>query len=567
MVRTSDVAIWLKLVVLSLAGFLFACGGGGGGTPASTDTTITGSVVAAPVSGASVVVKDTGGNTIAGPVKTGSDATYRIDVPNDALSGELVFESTGGTFKDEATTIQGTAGLLAAYAASGSLSSASGVHLTPASTIVQDLMRNHGKTHVEAQALIKNAFGFEVDTAIAPVDVTNPPAGAGQERILAGLRAAVFSQLTNDLGLTVGAATEQFDLLPALARDIADGTFDGEDTGGVVAITNAINLPADVQNRFSHALAFMHGETKGKTGLTDDQIGSLPFAKLAMTNSYKIEYLPGMMPTMAGKTMFQLRITDHSGTTPLATGTAVTLMPMMHMAMHMHSTPVSGCEETATAGTYDCTVYYLMASSMMSGESMGYWELKVMIGGMMGESATFYPQVMMAMGNTPRVILKGQADKIMGMAMGGMPATEENRSYYLFNDGLSGMGDNRTFDLFIAAKESMKSYPALAEGMTLRGDMDPDVHAHDLNVVAVTVEVSTDATTWDAVTVINNGNGHWSATGITGLVNGEASMICARLTIHNGVADERKTTNGDLENGPNGYSCFTVTPGSMMSGM
>lgn len=540
MVRTSDVAIWLKLVVLSLAGFLFACGGGGGGgTPASTDTTITGSVVAAPVSGASVVVKDTGGNTIAGPVTTGNDGTYRIDVPNSALSGELVFESTGGTFRDEASTMTGTAGLLAAYVPANGLSSGNGVHLTPASTIVQDLMRNHGKTHTEAQAAFKAAFGFEVDTSIAPVDATNPTAGVEQARMLAGLRAAAFSQLTTDLGLLVKTATEQFNLLPALARDIAHGGFDGQDAGGIVAITSTKNLPIDIQNRFTQALVTMHDGTNAKTGLTDDQIGTLPFAKVALSTNYKVEYVPNpMMGAMEGKTMFKVRITDEFDAA--VTGKTVTLMPMMHMASMMHASPVDGCTESATQGEYDCTVYYLMASKMMNGMSMGYWELMVMVE--MGESATFYPQVMMAMGDTAKATLKGQnpGDMIAGMMM------PENRPYYLFKDGLTGT-TNHTFDLFIAAKESMMSFPGVSVGTVLKsGDTIPD-----LTATSMIVEVSSDAITW--VPADDNTNGHWSATGITGLVD----TLYVKITING----EQKTTDGLAPTiGVNDSATFTVTP-------
>jgi len=540
MVRTSDVSIWLKLVVLSLAGFLFACGGGGGGgTPASTDTTIAGSVVAAPVSGASVVVKDTGGNTIAGPVKTGADGTYSVVVPNAALTGELVFESTGGTFEDEATLFQGTAGLLAAYVPADGLSSGNGVHLTPASTIVQDLMHNHGKTHVEAQALIKNAFGFEVDTSIAPVDVTNPPAGAGQDRMLAGLRAAVFSQLTMDLDLTVGVATEQFDLLPALARDIADGTFDGEDTGGVVAITDAKELPADVQNRFSHALAFMHGETKGKTGLTNDQIGSLPFARLAKTATYTVEYIPAkiMMNEVVGKTKFTLRITNDLGG-PLPD--TVTLMPKMHMATMNHATPNEGCMPvTGVPGDFDCSLYYLMASSMMDGMSMGFWELKVMIG---GEEAIFYPDVKMAMGDTARAVLKGQADEIMGME-GMMP-----RSYYLFNDGIKMMGT--TFNLFIAAQENMMSFPGVSVGTTLKSDDGlADMPVDPMLVQVCATDPTVDACWVDAVNDIAvDGVGHWSASSIIDFVD----TLYVRVIINS----EQKTVDGLTLGSENGYATF-----------
>ena len=112
MTRFAGVKKWLKLVLIPLAGLLFACGGGGSSEPGSTDTTISGSVVAAPVSGASVLVKDSAGNTVAGPVTTGSDGGYSVNIPNSSLSGVLIFESTGGTYTDEATSLGGVLSVL-----------------------------------------------------------------------------------------------------------------------------------------------------------------------------------------------------------------------------------------------------------------------------------------------------------------------------------------------------------------------------------------------------------------------------------------------------------------------
>ncbi len=546
MKQFTGVKKWLKLALIPLAGLLVACGGGGGGdtTGSSTDTTISGSVIAAPVNGATVLVKDRAGNTVAGPVTTASDGTYSIDIPNSSLSADLVFESSGGTFDDEATGLTGrAAGTLAAYIAGGSLSSGSAVHLTPASTIVHYMVTTHGKTLAEAETAFETAFGFAVDTGVAPADATNPPTGATTAELLAGLRAAAFSQLTMDLGLL---ATDQFVLLPGLAQDIASGNFDGQDTSGAVVLadSNATVLPADIQNRFTQAMVNFYGSTHDKTGLDNDEIGTLPFAKVALSNSYKIEYVPGMMDAMEGKTMFTLRILDRTDNTTPITGLSVSLMPMMYMPSDMmHGSPSGGCSESATAGEYNCTMYYIMPSTMMNGMSMGYWELMVMAA--MGESVKFYPQVMMAMGDTVKAVLKGQSpdDMIPGM-MG-----DENRKYYLFKDGLSGNTGNHTFNLFIAAKESMMNYPALYAGQVLNSGT-----TYELTATSVSVEVSTDASTWIAAT--DGGDGHWSATGITGLTDGTAGTLYVRLSVN----AKQKTTDGLVSDGSNDYASFTVTP-------
>lgn len=535
---------WLKLAVIPLAGFLAACSGSS--DDGVDTTTVSGSVVAAPVAGATVVAKDASGNQLAGPVTTGSDGSYSLEIPDSNLSSAIIFESMGGSFDDEASGLTGrSAGMLAAHMAGGSLSAGSSVHMTPASTIVRELVASHAKSLAEAHSIFESAFGFAVDTDIAPTDATAPDAGAEQAQLLAGLRAAAFSQMAMDMGLT---SEQQFDLLSALAQDLSDGELDGEDVTGAVTITGSTMLPADTQNRFSQAMVNFRNGGNDNTGLANTEIGTLPFAKVALSTTYRVEYLPGMMEAMEGKTMFTLRISNRADDTA-ATGQSVSLMPMMHMASMSHASPADGCTETATAGDYACTVYYLMGSSMMGGMSMGYWQLKVMIGGMMGESVTFSPSVMMAMGDTAKATLKGQADMIAGMMMA------ENRSYYLFKDALTGMTDNHTLNLFVAARESMMGFPAVSVGTVLNsGDA-----TYELTVASMAVEVSTDGASWAAAT--DNGNGHWSVAGISGLTNDVAGTVYVRLTVNG----EQKTADGAAPagDGTNDYASFTLTPGGM----
>ena len=523
--------------LLLLASLFAACGGGGGSS--SDSTTIIGSVVAAPVGGAMLTVHDEHGNTLAGPVTTAADGSYSIQIANSDLSRALVFSANGGTYSDEATSTLTSAGMLKAYVPAGMLAAGSQVYLTPASSILHDLVITHAMTYANAQSAFYAAFGFDVNTSQRPADATNPFNGAQQAELLAGLRAAAFSQLTHDLGL---AANAQFDLLAAMARDIADGDMDGADMGSAI-IVGAVTLPADMQNRFTQALLNFHGSANDQTGLANSQIGPVMFAMLALSNTYQYEYIPGMMNAMQGKTMFSLRISRRDDGTPV-TGLMLSMMPMMYMDSHMHSTPYDSCIETMTAGTYQCTLYYLMASSMMNNVSMGYWELKVMAG--MGETATFYPHVMMAMGDTTRATLKGQTDMISGMIM------PEQRSYYAFRDGISGSTGNHTFNLYIAAKESMMSYPGVSLGTVLNsGDM-----SYELTITSMTVEVSSNAVDW--IMASDNGNGHWSADGITGLTDGMAGTLYVRINING----EQKTTDGmtPAGDGSNDYAVFTVTP-------
>jgi hypothetical protein len=165
---------------------------------------------------------------------------------------------------------------------------------------------------------------------------------------------------------------------------------------------------------------------------------------------------------------------------------------------------------------------------------MGIWELKVSIG---GENALFYPAVAMPMGTTPRATLKGVLDMI------GVTGTTK-RTYNLFNDG-STFGMSSTFKLFIAASDDimMMKFPAVSVGSSLTG----------LTVNSMTVEASTDnGATWNSLT--DNGSGHWSVTGLSGLATG--GTVRVQVTVNG----EKKTTDGSAASGTNSYALFSVTP-------
>jgi hypothetical protein len=497
--------------------FLASCGGSGSSSPpASGTTTINGTVFAAPVVGATVVVKDSNGNVLAGPVTTAADGTYSVNIPTSSLAADMRIESNTGKFTDEATVMSTTAGPLAAYVEAGTFTAGSKVNLDPASTIVHKLVTTLGKTVTSAKTAFGNGFGFMPDTSVVPVLSTNPLTGTDGAPRQRGLVAAALSQLTADLGLQ---PEQQFYLLTALAEDISDGKLNGMNgTSPVTILGTAVVIPTDIQARFCQAVDSA--------------------SRVALTSTYKVEYLPGMMAAAQGKTTFKIRVTKRSDSSAVP-GLTLSLMPMMHMLTMSHATPVDSVIDNGD-GTYSCAIYYLM-SSVMSGMSMGYWELKVMIGGMMGETTTFYPYVGMSMGTTTvRATLQGQADTVNGMA------GPEKRSYYLFNSGLSG---TTGFNLFIAAKDTMMSYPAVSDGTILH-----DTTSTPWTVHPVTVSASTDGTTW--VLATDNDEGHWSVSGLSGLSSGVTGAIYVKVNING----ENKTTDGNPVSGANGYAAFTVTP-------
>jgi hypothetical protein len=496
-------------------------------------TSIKGSVVAFSVSGAKVSAISTNGQTIAGPVTTAEDGTFSIDIPTDSLSSVVSFESDSGTFIDEASAQHTTAGKMAAYLKGVGLQQGFSVNMTPTSTIIHDLAVNYDLTREEAGIVFDSAFGYTEDLSVTPKNA--PLSGADTDTLsrLAYIRTAAFSQLTKDLGL---APDKQFELLSAIARDMADGILDGKRDNAPVSVSSI--FLDDIQCKFSCALATVLKDTvTNRTCLNAAQIGCLPFGKTVLTSTYKIEYIPGMMAAAIGKTSFKFKVALKSDGSP-ATGLNIALMPVMYMATKNHSTPFEPViEDRSSPGIYNCTIYYLMAS----GPGMGYWELKTTIGsGMSGETAIFYPEVGMAMGTTTvRATLKGQLDSISGS-----PSAVQ-RTYFLFNEGLT---DVTTFNIFLAARETMMNHPAVSTGTVLH-----DASNTAWTVDPIVVSASTDKMIW--VDAVDNDGGHWTA-GLPGLSTGVMDTIYVRVTVNG----EQKTTDGMAPSKSNGYGSFTVTP-------
>ena len=528
----------LVLIIMGISLFMYGCSGSSSSSVSTTN--VTGTVFAGPAANASVTVKNASGRVVAGPVITAVDGSYSIDIPTSALAEELVFEATGGSYTDEATATGTTLGTFTAHVPAGSLTAATNVTVDPSSTIIQKLVAG-GKTRGAAEAAFSTAFGYTPDSTVRPAFANQSSASTSAQR-LAGLRAAAFSQLTKEL---LNDPAKQAELLNALADDLSDGALDGVKGGGTAVVTaSGTTIPTDIGNRFARAMMTFQTSDLNKSRLPMDKIGALPFVKKALTDSYLVEYLPGTMVAATGKTTFTIRLTSRS-TGTAASGKAVTLRPYMYMATKSHTTPMETPVDNGD-GTYACTVYYVM-STAMNGVSMGVWELKVSVDG--AESAYFYPDVAMAMGSTALAKLSGVSDAIMGLA------GVEKRTWFLFNDGLSaGMGGTYTFKLFVATKEmgTALTFPAVKVGDALNNEAD-----NPWSVTAMTVEVSTDKTTWLAATDL--GNGHWSVAGLTGLTAGISGKMYVRLVVNG----EQKTTDGIAAAGANGYQTFTVTPGGM----
>ena len=439
------------------------------------------------------------------------------------MANDLIISSTSGTFSDETTGNPAPAGKLAAYVEGGTLTTGSAVHLDPASTIIHSLITTTSGTAVAgtaAKTYFKNAFGYTPDSSIAPVVPSTPLTVSNSEQRRAGLFAAAVSQIAFDLGV------DQFDLISAIADDLLDAKLDGKNGS-----TGLSNMPSNPLTTFGKAM---------------DKASQISYS-----NNYKIEYVPGAK-TVKGKTTFQIKVSGRNdGVAATGLASSLALNPVMHMsADKSHAAPVDSCTEDAVLGTYNCAIYYLMATSMNGTTSSGYWEMEVKIGN--PDSAYFYPFVSMPMDSTETVnkTMWGPSDIISGMT------GTDTRKYYLFRDGaISAPTPTTTLNLFIAHDEGMMEvFKAVSVGTVLSsptGAVDP-----------MTVYASTDADpdpnikTW--LPAMDNGSGHWSVPDVPGLASGVTGTVYVKLSING----ETKTTDGLASNptGTNTYAAFTVKP-------
>ncbi|MDT8446579.1 MAG: hypothetical protein RRB13_06740 [bacterium] len=517
----------------------------------NNDVTISGRVMAGPTAGAQVQVADEQGRVWFTTTTTDADGNYSVALTEEQRAQTLLFTATGGSYTDEATgsSVNATNGLSAYVAANELSSTATSVSLTPETTIVATAAAQWATHHssvttladrlTAARAAFSDQFGYSVDHSQLPISATSTPdATATTAQKKAGLRAASFSQLNKNLG---GAASDQDSLLAILGQDLADGSLDGKAGSSQLSFAGS-DLSAALPSQFDTAYRGFFEGTQNKTGLVASDLDNTAFGKMVKTSSYMVTYVPGSMAAMQGKTMFSLKVADHSGNA--VSGASLALTPMMHMDSYSHSSPVVGCTESSTAGTHSCTLYYLMPSYMGTTQ-MGYWQLtaKVTKSGAT-ESAVFYPLVKPSMSDTTRATLRHQTALTMAMSGG-----TEARYFFLFKNSLSGSTGSHTFSVYLATRESMMSFPAIVSGTTYNTGT-----SYAFTPTTITLQASTDASTWTNMT--SSGSGVWTLSGISGLTSGTSGKIYIKATLDS----SQLTTDGSAVGTSNGYATFTVTP-------
>lgn len=231
----------------AIAPALAGCGGGGGGdgvaqSTAGADlvtTTIAGSVVKGPVSGATVTAYTVTGNGLRGfPVRsTTTDAQGSFAMPVPMAGGPLMLQVTGGTYTDEATGAPVTlaAGQMMTSVLSSLAAGTASVQVTPLTAMAQAMAAGMPGGMTAANVDAANAA---VGTYFMAGDVVHTPpmnplvsgaaAGASPSMMNYGVALAAMSQYAKQAG--VSSAT----LVGAMMQDAADGVLDGK--AGTTAI-------------------------------------------------------------------------------------------------------------------------------------------------------------------------------------------------------------------------------------------------------------------------------------------------------------------------------------------
>ncbi len=520
--------MYSQMIAATIAtSLLIGCGSGSGSDsenqhhkPITDSTTdITGSVFTPYVAGAQVEVTDIKGNAIAEPVKTDSNGQFTIAIPDANLNDDLLFTATGGNYTNAITGKDNVESKrLATFAAANSLTETPVINLTAASTIIADITDSIDD-NATAKTYFETAFGYLPNISVLPIAANQENKIASAEAKLAGVRAAVFSQLLTDFEL---AEDEQTNLLTAIAKDLSDGTADGFSNTAPVQIINGTNLSTDIANRFSMALIDFAKDTDlNKSGISPGQVGVLAFNKKAVSKNYQFELTPQSKP-MKGKSVFDLKITDHSNAAVV--GVTPTMQLWMYMSNHGHSNPHAGCTKTDAEGTSQCTAYFTMAS----GKGMGNWELTFSVGtGDNQEKARFFPSVGMPMGEDTAWL----------------PLYGTDSLYLVYKNDVVKTDSGHTVKFFVATRKSMAEWPHLpAELVTLQAGTEES----DLS----------DAT--------SEGNGVWSIN-LEGLTAGKSNTVYIKLSrngetkvFYNWAKDE----NGEWIPTPSDdeFTAFNLTP-------
>lgn len=243
------------LVATAVAAALAACGGGGGGAgdaPGGSEpgvplvtTTITGSAVEGPVSGATVTAYTVTGGMRGFPVgstaTTDANGAFVMSVP--VAGGPLMFQVTGGTYVDEATggTVTFAPGQVMTSILSSLASGTASVQVTPLTAMAQAMAAGMpgGMTpaNIDAANTAMGAYFMVGDIVHTPPLnplVTGSGTGVAAPMANYGMALAAMAQYAKNAG--VPSST----FVGMMMQDAADGVLDGKAGSTPIAMGTAM---------------------------------------------------------------------------------------------------------------------------------------------------------------------------------------------------------------------------------------------------------------------------------------------------------------------------------------
>ncbi len=232
----------VKLTLLALTVALYGCSDSSSSRapegPATSN--VSGAVTKGPVAGATVnvfVMDESGqasGEPVAGPIVTGGNGDWSVEVP-DNIARPLLVVATGGSYTDEATGGSVDVGerSLSSFLADGATTSS----ISPASEVVvraarRYLSSNPGSSVSEGVDSGRRTLQSSLGASFDPLTVIPNPRGSDTESRQYAALLGGLSTLTNNQT----PSADPLDAALALVTDASDGELDGEADGQPVAI-------------------------------------------------------------------------------------------------------------------------------------------------------------------------------------------------------------------------------------------------------------------------------------------------------------------------------------------
>lgn len=187
--------ILVTLTATSAAVMLMACGGSDSSVATSTTTpaaaspatTIAGSAVKGPISGATVTVKNASTGAVLGTTTTVAGGSYSLSVP---YVGDVVVEVTGGRYVDEATNVSTALAAPLKMVLNANGGNVTGI-VTPLTTMAYTYAFPVSSTAVTAAAFNTQASSLASQFQLSATDLASVPVVTGTTnaygKVLAGM--------------------------------------------------------------------------------------------------------------------------------------------------------------------------------------------------------------------------------------------------------------------------------------------------------------------------------------------------------------------------------------------